>query len=216
MATHAATERGGAHNMTASLNTAQKRKASDRRDHALRMKNNRLGMTIFQTSWIMVFLAMIVVNWQLRYSYAQWPPAGVAPFDALLPSFATALLLFSSFFAQKGLAAFRGGRMELFAFAWRLTMALGVAFMLLIAREFLAVSAQALATQYGLTLRLMTGFHFAHALAILGALLIVYRRAVAGHYAGESDAWALEGAVKLWHFVTVAWILFYVALYWVR
>ena len=212
----AAIKRGGAHDMTASINAAQKLKPTEQRAHALRMKNNRLGMTIFQASWIMVFLAMIVVNWQLRYSYAKWPPEGVAPFDALLPSFATALLLFSSFFAQKGLAAFRGGRMDLFAFAWRLTLALAVAFMLLIAREFMAVSAEALATQYGVTLRLMTGFHFVHALAIVGALLFVYRRAVNGRYAGESDAWAVEGTVKLWHFVAVAWILFYVALYWVR
>ena len=30
----------------------------------MRLKNNRLGMTIFQISWIMVFLALIIVNWR--------------------------------------------------------------------------------------------------------------------------------------------------------
>lgn len=139
------------------------------------------------------------------------------PFEPLLPSLATLALLGSSIFAQRGLAAFRGRQVKAFALCWRLALALGIVFMGLIAREFAAVSAAALATQYGVTMRLMTGFHFVHALAILGVLLTVYRRAGAGAYRdGEADGWAVEGAAKLWHFVTVAWLLFYVALYWLR
>ena len=199
------------------LSQGHKLKASDQRAASLRLKNNRLGMSIFQASWIMVFLAMIVVNWQLRYSYGQWPPAGVAAFDPLLPSLATVLLLLSSFLVQRGLVAWRGGLSGVFYSSWGLAMALGVGFMALILREFVTVSAAALATQYGVTLRLMTGFHIVHALAILGVMLAVYRRARAGDYrGGENAAWALEGAAKLWHFVTVAWILFYIVLYWIR
>lgn len=203
--------------MSTSISHGQKAKPRDQRAAALRLKNNRLGMSIFQVSWIMVFFALIVVNWQLRFNYATWPPLGVTPFKPLLPSLATLALLGSSIFVQRGLAAFRGGQVRAFALCWRLTMAFGVFFMAIIAREFATVTAAALATQYGVTMRLMTGFHIVHALAILGVLLAVYRRAVAGAYrGGEADGWAVEGAAKLWHFVTVAWLLFYVVLYWLR
>ena len=129
------------------------------RETALRLKNNRLGMTIFQASWIMVFIAMIVVNWQLRFSYAQWPPAGVAPYDPLLPSLATLALLQSAILVRRGWQSLRRDHLEGFRLNWRLAMALGLAFMAIIVYEFATVSAAALATQYGVTLRLMTGFH---------------------------------------------------------
>ena len=196
--------------MTSTFDRRDKPKLARPSDADLRLKNNRLGMTIFQASWIMVFLALIVVNWQLRFSYNAWPPAGVAPFDPLLPSAATFALLLSSLLVRRGLAALRGGRKGAFLMHWRGAMVLGIAFMSIIIYEFASVSEAAMATQYGVTMRLMTGFHVAHALAILAVMLVVYRRATRGLYAGdEHDAWAVEGTAKLWYFVTIAWLLFY-------
>ncbi len=203
--------------MTSYVDRQEKAKFGSARDAEMRLKNNRLGMTIFQASWIMVFFALIVVNWQLRFSYAQWPPAGVAPFDPLLPSAATLALVLSALLARQGRRGLRLGRLGVFVMSWRLSMALGVVFMALILYEFAAVSEAALATQYGVTMRLMTGFHVAHALAILAVLLHVYRKAGRGSYSGgPHDSWPVEGTVKLWYFVTVAWLLFYVVLYWIR
>ena len=183
----------------------------------LRLKNNRLGMTIFQISWIMVFLALIIVNWQLRFSYAEWPPAGVAPYDPLLPSAATLALLLSSVLVRRGLGALRAHSVSGFLMHWRGAMTLGIAFMAIIVYEFASVTDAAMSTQYGVTMRLMTGFHFLHALAILAILAHVYRSGAAGSYSGdEHDSWAVEGSAKLWYFVTLAWILFYVVLYWIR
>lgn len=203
--------------MTSAIARQEKPKTGLDRDAALRLKNNRLGMTIFQLSWIMVFFAIIIVNWQLRFSYAQWPPAGVAPFDPLLPSVATLALLLSAALIRRGWHGLRLGALNEFLWSWRLAMALGVLFMGIIVYEFMSVSEAALATQYGVTLRLMTGFHFAHALAILAVMLRVYRSGGTGAYSGgEHEAWAVEGTAKLWYFVAVAWILFYVVLYWIR
>lgn len=183
----------------------------------MRLKNNRLGMTIFQLSWIMVFLALIIVNWQLRFSYSEWPPAGVAPFDPLLPSAATLALLLSSVLVRRGLQALRRAGAGAFLMPWRGAIVLGLAFMAIIIYEFASVSDAAMATQYGLTMRLMTGFHVAHALAILAIMARVYRSAAAGSYSGaEQDSWAVEGSAKLWYFVTLAWLMFYVVLYWIR
>jgi len=200
--------------MTTTIERREKAKFGRPSEADLRLKNNRLGMTIFQLSWIMVFLAMIIVNWQLRFSYSEWPPAGVAPFDPLLPSAATLALLLSSYLLRRGLEALRSGRVAGFTLRWRGAMTLGVAFMAVIVYEFVNVSAAAMATQYGVTMRLMTGFHFAHALAILAVILHVYRKGSRGHYSGE--AWAVEGTAKLWYFVTLAWMLFYAVLYWIR
>ncbi len=200
--------------MTSTVHRGQKPKLSVAE---MRLKNNRLGMTIFQISWIMVFLALIVVNWQLRFSYAEWPPAGVAPFDPLLPFAATLALLVSSLLVKRGLSALRAQSLGGFLMHWRGAMALGIAFMAIIVYEFGSVSEAAMATQYGLTMRLMTGFHFLHALAILAIMLRVYRSGAGGTYSGdEHDSWPVEGAAKLWYFVTVAWIMFYVVLYWIR
>lgn len=203
--------------MTSYVDRQEKAKFGSDRDAEMRLKNNRLGMTIFQASWIMVFLALIVVNWQLRFSYAQWPPAGVAPFDPLLPSAATLALLLSAVLARRGWQGLRLGNSALFLMSWRLAMALGLVFMAIIALEFAAVPEAALATQYGITMRLMTGFHLAHALAILAVMLRVYRNGARGSYSGDPrDSWPVEGTVKLWYFVTVAWLLFYAVLYWIR
>lgn len=203
--------------MTSYVDRQEKAKFGSDRDAEMRLKNNRLGMTIFQASWIMVFLALIVVNWQLRFSYAQWPPAGVPPFDPLLPSAATLALLLSAVLARRGWQGLRLGKSAVFLMNWRLAMALGLVFMAIIALEFAAVSDAALATQYGITMRLMTGFHLAHALAILVVMLRVYRNGEHGCYSGDPhDSWPVEGTVKLWYFVTVAWLLFYAVLYWIR
>ena len=203
--------------MTSYVDRQEKAKFGLNREADMRLKNNRLGMTIFQASWIMVFFALIVVNWQLRFSYAQWPPEGVAPFDPLLPSAATLALLLSALLARQGWRGLRLGRLAAFVMSWRLAMALGVLFMALIAYEFATVSEAAMATQYGDTMRLMTGFHLAHALAILLVMLRVYRKGARGSYSGDPrDSWPVEGTVKLWYFVTIAWLLFYAVLYWVR
>ena len=203
--------------MTSYVDRQHKAKLSRPSEADLRLKNYRLGMTIFQISWIMVFLAMIIVNWQLRFSYSEWPPAGVAPFEPLLPSAATLALLLSALLVKRGLQALRKRRIGGFLLDWRGAMVFGFAFMAVIIYEFASVSDAALATQYGITMRLMTGFHFIHALAILAFMAHVIRSGAAGRYSGdEHDSWAVEGTAKLWYFVTLAWMLFYVVLYWIR
>lgn len=203
--------------MTTFIEKHEKQKIREKREADMRLKNNRLGMNIFQVSWIMAFVAMIVVNWQLRFSYKEWPPAGVEPFSPILPGVATLLLLFSAWLVRNGLKVLRDGHIATFLNNWRIAIGLGFGFMAIIVFEFFTVSEAAMATQYGVTFRLMTGFHFVHALVILGIMIHVYRNGQQGIYTGDDhDSWAVEGTAKLWYFVTVAWILFYVVLYWIR
>ena len=183
------------------------------RKQAIDLKNKRLGMTIFQVSWIMVFVSLIVVNWQLRYQYQTWPPQGVERLSPIIPTIATLALIVSTIFARNGLVALLGDNHASFISNWRNSIGLGAVFMGIIAFEFLTIPATALATQYGLTFRLMTGFHFTHALVIGGMMLYILRNATQYH---ADNFWTVEGTTKLWYFVTIAWILFYVVLYWIQ
>jgi heme/copper-type cytochrome/quinol oxidase subunit 3 len=202
--------------MTTFIEQHEKQKLREQREAEIRLKNNRLGMTIFQVSWIMAFVAIIVVNWQLRYSYAEWPPAGVEPFSPILPTIATLGLIASSWLVHNGLKVLREAHVDTFLNNWRYAIGLGFAFIAVIVYEFFTVSDAAMATQYGETFRLMTGFHFVHALVIVMIMINVFRKGKQGIYTGdEHDSWAVEGTAKLWHFVTAAWLLFYIVLYWI-
>jgi len=203
--------------MTTFIEQHEKQKKREEREAEIRLKNNRLGMNIFQVSWIMAFVAIIVVNWQLRFSYTEWPPAGVEPFSPILPTIATLALLASTWLVRNGLNVLRDGHIETFLNNWRYAIGLGFVFMAIIVFEFFTVSEAAMATQYGDTFRLMTGFHFIHALVTLGIMINIFRKGREGTYTGdEHDSWAVEGTAKLYYFVTVAWILFYVVLYWIQ
>ena len=180
------------------------------RDELQALKNRRTGMTIFQISWIMVFVSLIVVNWQLRFRYEAWPPPGVEKLGLLLPTVATVALLISAVLARHALAAIQTERMSDFLKSWRVVMGLGVFFALIMVIEWIGVSFE---SQYGKVFRVMTGFHGTHALVIGGYMLKVFREASAGRF-DRGDFWSVEAATKLWYFVTIAWIMFYLVLYW--
>ncbi|RMG86955.1 MAG: hypothetical protein D6712_06525, partial [Chloroflexi bacterium] len=69
--------------------------AARQRAEELALKNRRTGLTIFQWSWIMAFISLVVVNLQLRNQYPSWPPPDVEPFNPVLPTIATLGLILS-------------------------------------------------------------------------------------------------------------------------
>lgn len=181
------------------------------REELLALRNRRTGMTVFQISWIMAFLCLIIVNWQLRYSYSQWPPEGVHRMGVLLPTVATAALFLSVFFARRALIAIQHDDRMAFSTQWLAVIGLGVCFIGVMGYEWMIAP---MGTQYGAVFRLMTGFHGLHALAIAVYMGVVYNNVRHGHYSAL-DFWAVEAGVKLWYFVAFAWILFYTVLYWI-
>ena len=85
-------------------------------------------------------------------------------------------------------------------------------------------------TQYGTVFRLMTAFHTLHAVAIGAYMVNILRNAqhaqtvLSGQLTNDGRAvfyhgenyWAVEAASRLWDFVFIAWVLFYIVLYWWR
>lgn len=174
------------------------------------LKNKRTGLAIFQFSWIMAFVALIAVNWQLRYQSASWPPPGVDKLGVVIPSLMTLALIVSSLLVRRATRAVKAGEQGVFINRWGLALLLGVAFVVVMAWEWITVPVSG---QYSTLFRLMVGFHGVHALVIGAFMAVVYRNGRTGAY-DPYHFWPIEGAAGLWHFVTVAWLLFYIVLYW--
>lgn len=179
------------------------------RDELIALKNKRTGMTVFQLSWIMVFVCLLVVNWQIRGNFISWPPEGVARLDWLLPTLATVLLLVSGVTVRNALQRIEADESAAFFAQWRWTLLLGVVFFVLMLVEWVRVND---AGQYGALARVMIAYHAVHALVIGIYMWNVEKRAQRGEV-NARDSWAAEAGTKLWYFVIVAWIMFYAALY---
>ncbi|MEP7292690.1 MAG: cytochrome c oxidase subunit 3 [Chloroflexota bacterium] len=171
------------------------------------LRNKRTGVTIFQLSWMLVFVCLIMVNLQIRVNFASWPPPGVAPLDRLLPTLATVGLLVSAWLTRAGRRAIANDQRGVFRTNWRIALGLGALFIGVMAFEWVSVP---ITGQYSTLFRVMTAFHAVHALIIGYILLRVYRSA---EQYDSVHHWAVEAAAKLWYFVVVAWILFYAVLY---
>lgn len=198
------------------------------RDEELALKNKRTGMTIFQISWIMAFISLVVVNWQLRFGETSWPPAGIEPLNPLLPTLVTVGLIVSVVLARRANTAISEDQQQRFRILWRGTLVLGAIFIAVMLFEWVnvpevstemmvlanGIETEGVTNQYYAVFRLMTGFHIFHALVIGIYMLMVLHKANQGAY-GSRDYWDVEAGMKLWYFVVVAWLMFYVVLYWV-
>jgi len=185
--------------------------AARQRAEELALKNRRTGLTIFQWSWIMAFISLVVVNLQLRNQYPSWPPPDVEPFNPILPTIATLGLILSVVLVNRAHQAIKQNEQARFLAQWGVALVLGLAFILVMAYEWMNAD---VSTQYGVLFRLMTAFHGLHALVIGGILANIYRAGRQGRY-HSGNTWAVEAGAKLWYFVLVAWLLFYLFLYWI-
>jgi heme/copper-type cytochrome/quinol oxidase subunit 3 len=171
------------------------------------LRNKRTGLAIFQVSWIMVFVALIFVNLQLRNVAPTWPPPGVDQLHPAIPTLMTLVLIASSLLVRRGVRALKRGDVGAFPSSWKIAIGLGLVFVVVMAAEWMLVPYSG---QYSSVFRLMVGFHGVHALVIGVFLVNVYRRReqfTPTHY------WPVEAAAGLWHFVTIAWLLFFAVLF---
>lgn len=203
--------------------TAEKKQeleeAREAKEKEQNLSNNRLGVTVFQISWMMVFIALVVVYWQLGFTDGWRPTAELAP-DPILPLVATVAILLSGFFARRGwkIAEDTAPDAQItgkpaFQQSWLIAIVLGLLFFGIMMQQFFALQVDGTTEhRFGMIFRMMIGYHALHAIAILFMMFQVYRYG-ADHRYNSKNYWAVEGSTKLWYFVIVAWILFYVALY---
>ncbi len=197
------------------------------RQEELRLKNARTGVNLFQGSWIFTFVALIIANLQIRSSSPAWPPAGVEKLEPILPTIATIGLIVSAVFARRAFRALKRDDVRGFLVQWRVALGLGVAFVAVMAFEWLTltpapearirlangVEMMSVLTQYNSMFRVMTAFHGLHAL-IIGVYMWNVYRGMAQTTLDGRKLWSVEAGAKLWYFVVIAWMLFYLVLYW--
>jgi cytochrome c oxidase subunit 3 len=93
------------------------------------------------------------------------------------------------------------------------TIGLGVLFLLGVGMEWReAFHLFPPPTGFGTIFFTMTGIHAFHVLTGLIVLAIIYGLGRRGRFSSGSY-WGVEGAVKYWHFVDVAWVFIYPTLY---
>jgi len=106
-----------------------------------------------------------------------------------------------------GLRAIQNENRASFRTLWRVALALGRD---LRGHYGVRVADRAVHGQYSTLFRVMVAYHAIHALVIGYIMIRVYRNAAA--YDAVHN-WAVEAATKLWYFVVIAWIMFYLVLY---
>ncbi|MEM7503691.1 MAG: cytochrome c oxidase subunit 3 [Pseudomonadota bacterium] len=154
-----------------------------------------------------------------------WPTNGPAnvggdyqymgPFG--LPLINTALLLTSSVTLTVAHHAIQAGkRSQMYAFL-AATFLLGFIFVFLQGEEYVHayqdLNLKMTSGIYGSTFFMLTGFHGLHVTIGAIILLVIWLRAIKGHFTPKQH-FAFEAAAWYWHFVDVVWLALYVFVYW--
>lgn len=176
-------------------------------DYQRKANTNRLGLWLFIASDLFMFGGLFISRFYLLGT-------GVRPeLNQFLGLAITAILLVSSFFANRGETAMAYGDRKAFERSFLITIALGIVFLVGV------VGVEWQTAPYGpgesvvwSLFYTMTGFHAFHVLTGVIFLFIVYRNARKGLY-NEERHWPVEAAAVYWHFIDVVWIFFYPALY---
>ena len=174
-----------------------------------RMAMNRLGLWLFLISDGFVFGGLLVSRFFL------W--GNTRPdLDQNLGFIVTAILLASSFFMNRGETAMAHGDRKNFILYTTITLVLGTLFLVgVVFVEWPTAASHGITPDkdvYGAVFYMMTGMHAFHVLTGLIFLGLVLRNARRGLYSAEKH-WGVEAAAVYWHFVDLAWIFFYPALY---
>ena len=175
--------------------------------HMSRLTINRIGLWLFLLSESFLFAALLSSRYFLQGVFI---PEDV---DQLLGLTLTAVLLLSSLSAYRAEVASAHGDQSGFQRNLLFTLVLGALFVVGVGYEwYLASSHFPPRTGYGTIFFTTTGIHAFHVVTGLIALAIVYGLGRRGRFT-RGSYWGVEGAVKYWHFVDVAWVFIYPTLY---
>jgi cytochrome c oxidase subunit III len=178
----------------------------DRESFAYKLATNRIGLWLFLISDMFIFGGLMISRINLlgltRPDLIQFLGLGV-----------TAILLVSSFFANRAEVSMEYGDRKQFLVSLTITMCLGILFLIgVLGVEWRLAPFGPSTNLAGAIFYVMTGFHAFHVFSGVIFLAIVLRNGSHGLYSAEKH-WGVEASVVYWHFVDVVWFFFYPALY---
>ncbi len=173
-----------------------------------RLEINRLGLWLFIISETFLFGALISSRYFLHRLDV---PDEV---DQNLGLILTAVLLLSSLSAYRAETFAAHG--DQIGYQWNLLATIGLGLLFLVGVGFewnAAFDHFPPNTGYGTIFFTTTGIHAFHVLSGLIALSLVFLLGRRGRFTSGNGYWGVEGSVKYWHFVDVAWVFIYPTLY---
>lgn len=178
----------------------------DKESFAYKLATNRIGLWLFLLSDLFIFGGLMISRINLlgltRPNLIQYLGLGV-----------TAILLISSFFANRAEVSMEYGDRKQFLASITITICLGILFLLgVLGVEWRLAPFGPSTNLAGAIFFIMTGFHAFHVFTGVIFLAIVLRKGSRGLYSSEQH-WGVEASVVYWHFVDVVWFFFYPALY---
>jgi cytochrome c oxidase subunit 3 len=178
---------------------------------AQRLRNNRLGLWLFVFSEVFLFGGLLMARFYLWRDPET--DAIVRPgLSQLLGLFSTSILLLSSVsMAMAEAAASRGDRKILNA-GLLVTAILGIVFLGIVVGLEWQGEVSPGDGAFGAVFFGMTGLHAFHVLSGVILLFVVWYNSLRGKFTPERH-WGVEATAIYWHFVDVAWVFFYPALY---
>ncbi|MCL1595004.1 MAG: cytochrome c oxidase subunit 3 [Actinomycetia bacterium] len=176
-------------------------------DTSFQPKANRIGLWLFIVSETFLFGAFLSARW---FSTGTLKPEEL---NQTLALGLTIVLLVSSISAYLAETSIRFNHRRNFILFTSFTIAMGLIFLGGVAIELQeAIHAYPPETPYGTSYFMLIGLHAFHVVTGLTGLMIVLVLGIKGHY-GSDDYWGVEGVVKYWHFVDLAWVIIYPTLY---
>lgn len=176
-------------------------------DMAFQPRANRIGLWLFIFSECFLFGAFLSARY---FTTGTLRPEELNQVLALILTIVLLLSSISAYLAETSIKYNHRRNFKLFTVA---TIVLGLMFMGGVAIELTeAIHHYPPGTPFGTSYFMLIGLHAFHVLTGLIGLGIVLSLGIRGHY-GSTDFWAVEGVVKYWHFVDLAWVLIYPTLY---
>jgi|TARA_Y100000294_G_scaffold145612_1_gene140876 cytochrome c oxidase subunit 3 len=173
-----------------------------------RVAINKVGIWLFFLGETFLFGALISVCYYLQ---GVQRPDGL---DQYLGLAITGILLLSSLTAYRAEVAAAHGDQPGFLRNLSVTILLGLLFLVGVGWEWYEAFLHfPPSTGFGTVFFTTTGIHAFHVLTgVIALLVVLFTGRHRGRFNSESH-WGVEGTVKYWHFVDVAWVFIYPTLY---
>lgn len=170
------------------------------------------GMLFLVFTEAALFASLLLAYFYERANAPEWPPAGIAEPELVLPLIMTALLIGSSItmlIAERGIS---NGSQAALLVGVVLSVLLSAAFLVLQAYEYMHTEFALADNVYSSAFYTITGLHGIHvAIAVLMGLVMVVR-AFLGHFTVRNHH-ALRNVSLYWHFVDIVWLFILASLY---
>lgn len=168
---------------------------------------NRIGLWMFIFSEVFLFASFIAARF---YTTGTERPDDLNQKLALA---VTVVLLISSVSAYLAETAMKFNKRKYFVIGLSVTLLMGLFFMVGVSFElYEATKHYPPETAYGSSYFMLIGLHAFHVITGMFVLMIVFVLGIRGYF-GSTNYWGVEGAVKYWHFVDLAWVFIYPTLY---